>query len=77
MMIFNSRKESGNIFFILGEVRKLMRKQRRIFEYNNMLEEVENSDSYEEALKVIGQHVTLIDEATGRIYGNEQFERTV
>ena len=77
MMIFNSRKESGNIFFILGEVRKLMRKQRRIFEYNNMLEEVENSDSYEEALKVIGQHVTLIDEATGRIYGNEQFGRTV
>ena len=77
MMIFNSRKESGNIFFILGEVRKLMRKQRRIIEYNNMLEEVENSDSYEEALKVIGQHVTLIDEATGRIYGNEQFGRTV
>lgn len=71
MMIFNSRKESGNIFFILGEVRKLMRKQRRIIEYNNMLEEVENSDSYEEALKVIGQHVTLIDEATGIIYGTE------
>lgn len=77
MMIFNSRKESGNIFYILGEVCKLMRKQRRIIEYSNMLEEVENSDSYEEALKVIGQHVTLIDEATGRIYGNEQFGRTV
>ena len=70
---FNSRGKSGNIFFILGMVRVTMQKQRRIIEYNNMWEEVQNSGSYEAALEIIGQHVTLIDDATGRKYGNEQF----
>ena len=68
---FNSRSESGNIFHILARVRMVMQKERRITEYNDMWEEVQNSGSYEAALTIIGKHVTLIDEATGKIYGME------
>ena len=66
---FNSRGESGNIFFVLGMVRTVMQKQRRITEYNDMWQEVQNSGSYESALEIIGQHVPLIDDATGKRYG--------
>lgn len=69
MIHFNSRGESGNIFFILGMVRAKMQKQRRITEYNDMWQEVQNSGSYEAALEIIGQHVHLIDDATGKRYG--------
>lgn len=65
---FNSRGESGNIFFILGRVRRLMQEQRRISEYNDMWEAVHNSESYEDALKIIGQHVSLYDSATGKVW---------
>lgn len=76
MIHFSGRGPSGNIFFILGKVRVEMQKQRRIIEYNDMWEEVQNSGSYEAALEIIGKHVPLTDDATGRIYGNEQFGRT-
>ena len=66
---FNSRAESGNIFHVLGRVRMVMQKERRITEFNNMWEEVQNSGSYEAALEIIGKHVALIDDATGRGYG--------
>lgn len=66
---FNSRAESGNIFHILGHVRMVMQKERRITEYNDMWREVQNSGSYEAALEIIGKHVPLIDEATGKGYG--------
>lgn len=69
MIHFNSRGESGNIFFVLGMVRAVMQKQRRITEYNDMWQEVQNSGSYEAALEIIGQHVGLIDDDTGRRYG--------
>jgi len=72
MIHFNSRGASGNIFFILGEVRKVMRKERRIIEYNDMWEEVQNSGSYEDALEIIGRHVPLTDDATGKKYGEER-----
>lgn len=69
---FESRGESGNIFFILGKVRVTMQKQRRITEYNDMWEEVQNSGSYEAALEIIGRHVPLMDDATGKKYGEER-----
>ena len=69
MIHFNSRGASGNIFAVLAEVRKVMRKERRINEYNNMWEEVQNSGSYEAALEIIGKHVPLIDDATRKGYG--------
>ena len=69
---FNSRGESGNIYYILGNVRAIMCKQRRITEYNYMWEAVQNSNSYEEALKIIGKHVPLVDDDTGKCYGREK-----
>ena len=66
---FNSRSESGNIFHILGRVRAIMQKERRITEYNDMWQEVQNSGSYEAALEIIGKHVPLIDDATRKGYG--------
>ena len=68
---FNSRGESGNIFFILGMVRVTMQKQRRITEDNNMWPEVQHSGSYEAALTIIGKHVPLIDDATRKGYGHD------
>ena len=68
---FESRGESGNIFFILGNVRCVMAKQRRITEYNYMWQAVQNSGSYEAALEIIGKHVPLIDDSTGKTYGEK------
>lgn len=66
---FNSGEESGNIFFILGMAHAVMQRQRRITEYNDMLQEVQNSGSYEAALEIIGKHVPITDDATGKRYG--------
>lgn len=68
---FNSRTESGNIFHVLARVRMVMQKERRIIEFNNMWEEVQNSGSYEAALEIIGKHVPLIDDNTGKEYKME------
>ena len=68
---FNSRAESGNIFHILGRVREVMRKERRITEFNDMWQAVQNSGSYEAALEIIGKHVPLIDDNTEKEYKME------
>ncbi len=51
---------SGNIYWILGEVSKLMRRQRRIIAYNDLRDRVFEAQSYEEALQIIGEEVTLV-----------------
>jgi hypothetical protein len=58
---FDSAGPSGNIYSILAEVRTVMREQRRITEYNDMRDEVFKSQSYAAALKVIREHINLID----------------
>ena len=50
---------SGNIYWILGEVSKLMRKQRRYTDFNNLRDRVFEAQSYDEALQIIGEEVTL------------------
>ena len=60
-LIYNSRGESGNIFWILGQVRRLLREQNRITAYNELWERVQSADSYNDALQLIGEEVTLID----------------
>ena len=67
---FQSRHETGNIYWILWKVRDIMRKDRMITAFNNMRDAVEESGSYEEALQIIGLHVRLIDDDTGREYGD-------
>ena len=50
---------TGNIYWILGEVSAIMRKQRRYTDFNNLRDRVFEAQSYEEALEIIGEEVTL------------------
>ncbi len=50
---------SGNIYCILGEVSAIMRKQHRYTDFNNLRDRVFEAQSYEEALEIIGEEVTL------------------
>ena len=60
--IFYSREsESGNIFYILGMVQKIMRKQRRIDAFNNLRDRVYACKDYEAALRVIREEVYLVN----------------
>lgn len=59
---FASRHSSGNVFWIMGAVRDTLRKERRISEWNDLYQAVTNSGSYEEALKLMNEHVHLIDD---------------
>lgn len=58
---FYSSGESGNIYHILGLVRREMQKQRRITEYNDLRDRVTSSGSYFEALAIIREYVDLHD----------------
>lgn len=60
-LIYDSRGASGNIFFILGELRRILKAQDRIEAYEKVWERVKGSSSYKEALEIIGEEVTLID----------------
>ena len=60
---YDSRGPSGNIYWILGQVRRIMQKQARIIAYNEMWEKVQNAHRYNEALEIISKEVTLIDTA--------------
>jgi hypothetical protein len=62
-LIYNSRGESGNIFCILGQVRRIMREQNRLNAFNALWKRVQEAGSYDEALNIIGEKVTLIDTA--------------
>lgn len=61
MIQFQSTKESGNIFHIIGLARKELQKQRRITDYNTMRDRVFEAQSYTEALAIIREYVELID----------------
>lgn len=58
---YESKGESGNIFYILGMTREALRKQRRINDFNECWERVQKCKSYNEALNVIGEYVDLVD----------------
>lgn len=64
---YNSKGESGNIFFILAKVRNVLRKQRRINDYNELWCKVQLSMSFEEALEHINQYVELVDEFSQKV----------
>lgn len=59
---FRSEHESGNTLFILGLVREELRKQKRITEYNDLRDAVLNAGSYQEALSLMNEKVTLVDD---------------
>ena len=58
---FHSQGPTGNIYYIIGVAQTIMRKQRRIDEYNKMWEHIQNAKGYTEALKIISKHVNLVD----------------
>lgn len=60
---YDSRGPEGNVFWILGHVQRVMREQNRITAYNELWERVQSADSYNDALQLIGEEVTLIDTA--------------
>lgn len=58
---YDSRGPSGNIFWILGQARRLMRLFGRETAWRSILDRVQSAGSYDEALEIIGEEVTLID----------------
>lgn len=60
-IVINSKSPQGNIYHILGLVSVELRHQSRIIEYNDLRDQVLNCTSYEEAIKIIREHVNLID----------------
>lgn len=57
-LIYNSTGESGNIFWILAMVDKLLGRQKGKEVFNEVQT---NATSYEQALKIIGKYVELVD----------------
>ena len=60
-VVFDKNGESGNIYAILGQAQLILRKERRINDFNEMRDRVYESHSYEDALNVIGKYVELED----------------
>jgi hypothetical protein len=61
IIIYDSRGETGNIYYLIGQLQQLMRKQRRYTDFNNLRDRIFESGSYEEALAIIGEEVELVD----------------
>ena len=60
-IIYDSRGETGNIYYLIGQLQRIMRKQRRYTDFNNLRDRIFESGSYEEALAIIGEEVELVD----------------
>ena len=58
---FDRSGPSGNIYAILGAVSQALRRQRRYTEFNNLRDRVFEAESYEEALRIIGETVDLVE----------------
>ena len=58
---FDRSGPSGNIYAILGAISQELRKQRRYTEFNNLRDRVFEDESYEEALRIIGETVDLVE----------------
>jgi hypothetical protein len=60
-IIYDSRGETGNIYYLIGQLQQIMRQQRRYTDFNNLRDRIFESGSYEEALAIIGEEVELVD----------------
>lgn len=60
-IMFDSRGKSGNIYWILGKVQLVMKKQRRYTDFNDLRDRVFEAKSYAEALNIIREKVDLVD----------------
>jgi len=57
----------GNIYVILGKASQIMRKLRRINDFNELRDKVFASHSYSEALNHVNEYITLIDTSDKQI----------
>lgn len=60
---YDSRGPEGNVFWILGLVHRLMQRNGRSAEWEELWERVQSAGSYNDALQLISEEVTLIDTA--------------
>lgn len=58
---FDSKGASGNIYYILGLCSKVLRKEQRITDYNQLKDDVFESKSYQDALAIIRKVIDLVD----------------
>ena len=58
---YRSHGPEGNVFWLLSAAGQALRKQRRINDYNTMRDRVTSSHSYQEALDIMSEYVTLND----------------
>lgn len=57
---FDPTGHTGNIYWILGELSRIMKKQSRIIAFNEIRDRVFEAQSYDEALEIIGEEATLV-----------------
>lgn len=53
--------ENGNVFYVLGVVKKELQKKDRLTDYEELYERVKACDNYKEALGIINEYVVLYD----------------
>lgn len=53
--------ENGNVFYVLGVVKKELQKKDRLSDYEELYERVNACDNYKEALGIINEYVVLYD----------------
>ena len=60
---YDSSGPEGNIFWILGQAQRLMKRNGRITEWKDVWDRVQHAGSYDEALAIIGEEIDLRDTA--------------
>lgn len=53
--------EHGNVFYVLGVVKRELQKKDRLPDYDELYERVKSCDNYKEALGIINEYVVLYD----------------
>lgn len=53
--------ENGNVFYVLGVVKKELQKKDRLSDYEELYERVKACDNYKESLGIINEYVVLYD----------------
>lgn len=53
--------ENGNVFYVLGVVKKELQKKDRLSDYEELYDRVKACDNYKEALGIINEYVVLYD----------------
>lgn len=53
--------ENGNVFYVLGVVKKELQKKDRLSDYEELYDRVKACENYKEALGIINEYVVLYD----------------